>query len=79
VSCLWVSNRRMGYRETKRVEKTPATMDSQVRRSERRMEAVISIRAATSVELRVAIEWFVRVSREVRMRVIGMVGVRERV
>lgn len=56
VSCLWVNNRRMGYRETKRVEKTPATMGSQIKRSERRMEAVINMRIATRVELRVAME-----------------------
>lgn len=68
-----------GYSETKRVEKTPATMGSQVRRSERRIDAVMSMRAATRVELRVAMEWFVRVRREVRRRVIGMIGVRERV
>lgn len=68
-----------GYSETKRVEKTPATMDSQVRRSEQRIDAVMSMRAATRVELRVAMEWFVRVRREVRRRVIGMIGVRERV
>jgi hypothetical protein len=43
------------------------------------MEAVISIRAATRVELRVAMEWFVRVRREVRRRERGIVGVRERV
>jgi hypothetical protein len=79
VSCLCVNNKRMGYRETKRVEKTPATIDSHVKRSERRMEAVINIRTATSVELSVGMEWFVRVKRDVRTRVIGIVGVRERV
>lgn len=61
------------------MEKTPATMDSQVRRSERRMDAVMSMRAATRVELRVAMEWFVRVRSDVRRRAIGIIGVRERV
>lgn len=74
-----MSKRRIGYRETKRMEKMPATIGSQVDRSERRMDAVISISAATRVELRVAMEWFVRVRREVRTRVIGIIGVRERV
>jgi hypothetical protein len=54
-------------------------MDSHVRRSERRTEAMRRLRVATIVLERVGMLWVVRVRTEVRIRVSGTVGVRESV
>jgi hypothetical protein len=54
----YVRSRRMGYRATKKEEKTPATMDSQVTRTLERMVAKRRLRVATRAAERVEPEMF---------------------
>lgn len=79
MSFLWVRRRRIGYKATKRVEKTPATIDSQITRSLLRMLAMRRLNVRTNALLSVGMEWFVRPTNAVRMSVTGTVGMRDSV
>jgi hypothetical protein len=79
MSFLCVRRRRIGKSAEKRVEKMPATMDSQITRSELRREAIRRLKVSTRVLLSVGTEWVVRLMSAVRRSVMGTVGMRDSV